>query len=275
MALDTRDKLIAALDDQRIEIMKAAWSGEGAGTFFSLWKIAGRPPAGANPPLFSAGSGYVPTKDTTGALPFTNAAGGQNLHALKAEINNTTAVSLTFYDRLWACSGFAMNITTEQTIVTPGTLPSGRDPHAGADVFPFLEFYTAPGATAATFTVKGTDAASPTPNANVLWTYTHPANAESVGQMVPLFPSTASTVGMTVPTSFQSSANTASAGNVGITLLRRLFTIRVALANVAEIFDVLALGKPRILDDSCIAMMALCTATAAGITQGSINLGDA
>lgn len=81
--------------------------------------------------------------------------------------------------------GFDPTLTTDQTIVTPGALPTGRDPANGADVEPWLEVYTAPGATAATWKLTGFDANG---NTGHNWTYAHPANAESVGQMMPLLP---------------------------------------------------------------------------------------
>ena len=101
MTIDTESKLIAALGTATFEVMKAAWSGEGAGTFFSLWKIIGEPVAGANPPAFSAGSGYVPTKATAGALPIADAPGGETQHVLRVALNNSTAMSIYLEDILW------------------------------------------------------------------------------------------------------------------------------------------------------------------------------
>jgi len=273
MAITTRDELIAALAAaERQGIYKASLAAEGAGTSASLWKVAGRPAAGANPPLFSSGSGYIPTRATTGAIGQTN-GGADPLCLLRAAMAGTTVGTLIVYDRLWACSGFGTVITTEQTIATPGTLTAGRAPNGGADVEPWLEVYTAPGATGATWTVKGTDSAG---NTARTWTYAHPANAESVGQMMPLLPggaSPASTRGCDAPTSFQASATSGTAGDIGVTLIRRLVEIPLMLANVGVVLDAIATALVEVPDDACLAMMVQCTTTNTGVLQGRVDFG--
>lgn len=273
MAIDTRDKLLAALPGQWKNFIKVSATSEGAGTWHSLWKVAGRPAAGSNPPLFSAGSGYSPTRTTTGAVEITNATSG-TLHALKAALAGATLGTLIFYDRLWACSGLVTNILTAQNITTPGSLPSGRDPNNGADVEPWLEVYTAPGATGGNWDLTGTDAAG---NTSRNWRYVHPANAETVGQMMPLLiggTTPASQFGCRQATSFICSASSGTAGDVGITLLRRLFEVPFLVANVATLLDAVALGMPQIFDDACVAAMVLCTATNTGHISGSIHAGQ-
>lgn len=269
MAITTENGLIAALTGgERFSFLKASATAEGAGTWHSLWKVAGFPPAGSNPPAFSAGSGYIPTRSTTGAFPFSNPANDAYLGKLSAQ--GATIGTLIVYDRLWACSGFGTVITTEQTITTPGTLTAARDPKNGLDVEPWLEVYTAPGATGATWTFKGTDAAGTT---NRTWTYTHPANAESVGQMAPFLPGGAApsaTLGCRVPTSFQASATSGTAGDVGVTLLRRLAEIPLTLANIGQVLDAIALGLPYIADDACLAFMVQCSATNTGQINGQL-----
>ena len=269
MAITTEDQLVAALvNGNKFPILKASATSEGAGTLHSLWKVTGNPAAGVNPPLFSAGSGYIPTRTTQGAFPFTNPTNDAYLGKLGAQ--GGTIGTLIIYDRLWACSGFGTVVLTEQTITTPGTLTPARDPNNGADVEPWLEVYTAPGATGATWTFKGTDADG---NANRTWTYTHPANAESVGQMMPLYPggaSPASKLGCRVPTSFQASASSGTAGDIGVTLLRRLAEIPLTAANVGIVLDAFALGLPDVYDDACLAMMVQCSTTNTGQINGTL-----
>jgi hypothetical protein len=276
MAIDTTAKVLAALGSTPHEIVKIAWSGEGAGTWFSLWRIAGEPSAAVAPPLFTAGAGYVPTKATLGAIPITDAPGGQTQHVLRAALVNTTTLTAFLADRLWHCSGLLTNTTSLQSITTPGALPSGRVPSPGRDVMPYLEVNSPPGATGPhTWEVVSTDAAG---NANRTWTYTHPANAESTGQMMRLMPggsAPAATVAMsTPPVSFQSSGNSGTAGDVGIVLARTVTTFRIGAANVVDLQDVLATGKQRVYDDACLFLRVLCSATAAGVTEGTIELGS-
>src|SRR6185503_13687371 len=129
-------------------VNRASMTAEGAGTFQSLWKGTGTPGPGANPPLFSAGSGYVPTDATAGAFPFPNNL--QTYLALLALVG-PTAGQLTVYDRVWACSGFSTVSTSAQNITTPGLPGRQNGNYVGLEAF--LEVYAAPGATAANWTV--------------------------------------------------------------------------------------------------------------------------
>lgn len=275
MTIDTRDKIVAGLTTfgQPFNIWKATQTAEGAGTWHSMWKAAGNPTAGATPPAFGAGSGYVPTRATTGALGQADETGGRALHALLSSLKSSAQCTIIVADRLWACSGFGTVVTTAQNIVTPGTLPAARDPYGGGDVEPWLEVYTAPGATGATWTVTGQDSASV---AGRTWTYTHPANAESVGQMMPLTPggATPGLLGMEIPASFTASVSSGTAGDVGLTLIRRLFEVPVLAANVAEPMDAFRLGLARVYPGACLMFIAACTGTATGSLQGHLNVGE-
>lgn len=273
MAITNQNELIAGLvSGQRFNLFKASQTAEGAGTWHSLWKAIGQPPAGANPPVFTAGSGYTPTRTTTGAIPFTNPTNPKISAIGRLALAGATIGSLHIYDRLWACSGFNTTVTTAQNVTTPGSLPSGRDPNTGSDVEPWVEIYTAPGATTATWTLTGTDAAG---NTGRTWTYTHPANAETVGQMAPFLPgggSPAAVLGCRQVTSLTCSVSSGTAGDVGITLLRRLADIPLTVANVEQILDGFGLGLPQVFDDSCLALLVMCSATNTGVVQGLLSL---
>lgn len=258
------DVLIGLSKGPRCRLIKVSANTEGAGTFHSLWKVNGYPAAGSNPPAFSAGAGYTPTKDTTGAAPIFNPTDPEvgYLGLFKGSLSVAGAVFI--YDRLWACSGLLTNTASTQTVTTPGNLPSGRDPNNGMDVEPWLEVYSAPGATTATWTMTGTDALG---NTNRTWTYTHPANAESVGQMMQMLPggaSPASTLGCRQVTSFACSVSSGSAGDVGLTLLRILDILTVPLASSIVANDAYTTGLPRVYDDACLAFMVQCSAGTTG-----------
>jgi hypothetical protein len=267
MAITTEDGLIAALAaGERFSWHKQSATAEGAGTWHSLWKIAGYPAAGASPPAFTAGSGYTPTRTTLGAFPFSNPT--NNAYLGKLGLTGTVVGSLIVYDRLWACSGFVTNSVSTQTVTTPGNLPSGRDPLSGDDVEPWLEVYSAPGATGATWTLAGTDSGGNSVN----WTYTHPANAESVGQMMPFTGGTATERGIRQVTSLTCSISSGTAGDVGVTLLRRLAEIPITTANLSAVFDAFALGLPEVYDDACLALMVQCSTTSTGLMLGQLAL---
>lgn len=256
---------LAMIQGQRPQLIKGSVTSEGNGTYQSLWMAAGYPAAAATPPAFTAGSGYVPTKDTTGAIPFSNPTSPAETRIALLEVTNVVTVGqLIICDRMWHCSGFGTVVTTAQNVTTPGSLPSGRNPNSGLDVIPYLEVYTAPGATGATWTMTGTDGLG---NTSRTWNYAHPANAETVGQMMPLLPgggSPASVLGCRQVDSFQCSVSSGTAGNVGITLVRRLASLSVRSLSEPGFKDWSALGLPRVYDDTCLMMRILCSATNTG-----------
>lgn len=266
MPFNTDSDLIAGQRlGQWLRPIKGAVTSEGIGTFHSLWMVAGFPPAGATPPAFNSGSGYVPTSATTGAIPFSNPTSPAISVMSLMEVRNVlVADNLIICDRLWHCSGFGTVTTSTQTVTTPGNLPSGRDPFNGADVFPFVEIYTAPGATGAVWTMTGTDALG---NTNRTWAYTHPANAETVGQLCQLLPggaSPASVLGCRQVVSFACSVSSGTAGNVGISLLRELADVTVESVARPGFKDHNQLGLVRVYDDSCLMMRSLCSTTSTG-----------
>lgn len=268
----TNDAVIAQLAARREAIMKASATSEGAGTWHSLWKLAGNPAAGANPPVSTAGSGYIPTKATLGSIPWGNNAGaGNNTHLAQLMASLTVAGTLIIYDRLWACSGFVTNSTAAQNITTPGTINRGDT--NGGDVEIWGEVYTAPGATGATWTVSYTDQDN---NAAQSATYTHPANAETVGQMFP-FVLAAGDSGVRAVASLTCSVSSGTAGDIGITLLRRLAEIPIAVGTGlpgSSALDAYQLGLPVIEDDACLAMMIQCSATTTGVLLGHISVAE-
>ena len=259
---------------------KSSVTTEGAGTWHSLWKVAGYPaPATSNPPAYTAGSGYVPTRSTLGALGQVNAAGGNELRAIALEAGSTVAGKLIIYDRLWHCSGFATNTTTLQSVTTPGVLPSGRLLASGdfSDVEAWLEMYTTDGATTATWTINVKDGGGSGGTARA-FTYTHPANAESVGQMMPLTGVAGAVAGVQEMTSFQCSVSSGGAGDVGITLLRRLATIAMTGTGAgltgSSFKGALDLALSRVKDDACLAAMIHCSATTSGIIVADLGLSE-
>ena len=267
MAITTLDGLIAGMKPV-VGFQKASQTAEGAGTWHSLWKAAGYPVAGANPPLLSAGSGYQMTNATLGSLPFVNPTGGSLSYLARYGGACATIGTLILYDRLWACSGFGTVVTTLQSITTPGTIPS-RDANGaalGAGVELWGEVYTAPGATGANWTATYTDEAGTSGQTSV---YAHPANAETVGQMFP-YPLAAGDLGVRAVASFQASASSGTAGDVGFTLIRRLAELPLTVANVAQVLDAVATGAARIYDSSCLALMMQCSATNTGALLGSM-----
>jgi len=266
MAINSLDALIAGLRPP-VSLYKASAAAEGAATMHSLFRVAGNPGAGSTPPAASAGSGYTCDRTTPGAIPRSNPVSGE-ARLGRITIAGSAAGMVILYDRLWACSGFVTNIITTQSITTPGTIPS-RDANGdalGAGVELWGEVYTIPGATGATWTASYTNQDG---TAGRSATYTHPANAETAGQMLP-FTLQAGDTGVRSVQSLVCSISSGTAGDIGLTLLRRIAEVPIATVNVGQVLDGIGAGLPRIYDDSCLALMVSCTTTLTGIVVGSL-----
>lgn len=239
---------------------KGSQTSAGAGFLHSLWKAGGGPSPGANPPAFNT-SGYVPTKDTAGAFPVTNPASG-NAYPGVIWCWGATPGMLIFYDRVWACSGFSTVSTSLQTITNQSD--AGR--YSTFDgIEPWLEIYTQTGTTAATWTVTYTNQSNVGSHTA---TYAHPASAEIVGKMIPLALQSGDN-GVRSVQSFQCSVSSGTAGDVGITLLRKLCAIPIRAEGMT--MDAFQLGLERRLDDACVAMQVGCSTTTTGLVQGQIK----
>lgn len=264
MVVSNMDTLVNALSRSESNLfLKSNFTSEGAGLWHSLWIVAGAPTVGAAPGNIN---GVIPTDATTGAFSFTNATGTDNSYIGYLSASSTTAGSLTLYDRLWHSSGMS-GTQTVSTGITPASLTRYT---TGEGVEMWGEIYTPIGTTAATLTVQFTNQAGTTAQSA---TYAHPANAEATGQMFPfILPSGSS--GVRAPTNYIWSTSTLTAGNFGLTLMKRLVTIPLNLANKPEAFDAISCGVREIVDDACLAFMVQCSATAMGIISGELSIAE-
>lgn len=262
MAILSMDELLAGISaGRRQNIYKASMTAEGAGTFQSLIKAVGNPASRATNP--ATGSGQIPTKDDTYTLNFADRLPGNSRYLAKCNFSSSVIGSLVIYDRLWENSGLVGNVVTAQAI---NSLPLTRYVDGG-NVEIFGEIYTAIGATATTFSVTYTDAN----DVSRVATYAHPANAESVGQMF-LFNPPAGAYGCKSIQSAILAATTGTAGNWGITLVRRIAEIPMPIVNIPTVYDAFQLGMPDLEIDSALCFMVQCSGTASGNIIGAIDL---
>ena len=256
--LTSMDDLVKALASRPITpIYKASATAKAAGSFQSLWRTAGFPTVGNIP---ASGNGEIPTKNTVGALNFTNAVVGKDLYLGKLGLQGSTAGTFMLYDRLWVNSGLDGTVTTAQTF----TMPSLTRHTDAVGVEAYLEIYTATGSTAVTATINYTNSdgvSGRTGTASIV-------AAPAVGQMFP-FSLASGDEGVKSIQSVTLSATTGTAGNFGLTLLKRKAEIPLPSANIGTVLDAVSLGLPPILNDSCLAFMVLTTATNTGNVTGT------
>jgi hypothetical protein len=172
---------------------------------------------------------------------------------------------LILYDRLVHTSQLSGTVTTPQTIGTPAlTRPSAT----GAQTEMFIEWYTATGATSTTATVSYTN--SNATSGQTSGTATVPSNAPAA-LMVPL-PYASGDTGCNAIASLTLAASTLTAGNFGVTILRRLAEIPITATWTPAQLDVFGLGMAQIYNSACVsAMFLLGSGTVAPTVAGSMN----
>lgn len=258
MAISTVDGLVAGAK-QQINYYKASATSKAAGSFHSLWATAGLPGAGA-----AAGSaaGAACTSATTGAIPFSNPGGANTKYLMGLELAGATAGTFFLYDRLVHTSALSGTVTTAQTVNSAALTRYT----SGDGVECWLEFYSATGATAATATVSYTNQAGTAGRSGTAAVIA----TTVVGQLIPVTLQAGDT-GVQSVQSVTLSISTGTAGNFGITLMKRLAHAGVAVVNTPQLLDWQAVGLPEIQSDACLALGVLCSATNTGIVTGTIK----
>jgi hypothetical protein len=268
MAL-TIDNIVTQLAAaQRLAWFKNFPAGKAIGSFVSGWLATGVPAAGANPPAYTAGSGYTCSDATAGAIqPYTNQANGQN-RILLAEASAALQGTIHIVDRLWACQGMGFAAAT-YTITTPGALP-GRITNNGVGVEAWVEVYNvATGAATGTLTFNYTNPGG-TGEAGVIPTV---VSAAAISQMQRIPLQTGST-GVKAPVSVVTSNTWTSGTAWGITLAKPVLSIPLSLAGVASVLDWANSKLAALPDDVCLQVIWQGPATTAVQARGSFAVGD-
>lgn len=260
MAITTLDGLIAA-NNQLLSFGKASATAKAAGSFHSLWLAAGLPTAGA---AAGTASGVAPTSSTTGAIRFVNPTGGALTYLTKVSDTQQTIGTLILYDRLVHTSALSGTVATAQTVNSAALTRST----SGENVQLFLEWYTATGSTAVNVTASYTNSDGVSGRTTVS---TGIVASPVAGMMLPL-PLQAGDQGVRSVQTVTLSATTGTAGNFGITLVKRIAEMPISVANTGLVLDPFALGMPIIEDNACLALMELVSTTSTGFITGTINL---
>jgi hypothetical protein len=62
-----------------------------------------------------------------------------------------------------------------------------------------------------------------------------------------------------------------TAGNFGVTCSRYRAGFFTVVANKAEVYDWASLALPQIANDSCLALIQLCSTTTTGVSKGVVR----
>jgi hypothetical protein len=219
-------------------------------------------------PTARTSGGHIPVDSLVGYPALVAAPASKTLNLAKAFLVSTVAGTITVYDRVWACSGFAGNVATAQDITGFPALPASRAPGNGEGLEMWLESYTAIGATATSVQVTYTNQSGVAGRTTIAET------------MIQSFPVTRMhrlrlQDGDTGVQSIQSlilSNTSGTAGNFGITLLQRKCMIPIPLASAPVNLDFAALGLPSFDPDAAIQFIHQGTITTTGTLVGTLNL---
>jgi hypothetical protein len=261
MAISTLDGLIAASKQVR-PFYKVSATSKAAGSFHSLWTLAGLPGAGSAP---GTAAGAACNNTTVGALPWTSPDGANLAYLAALELAGATIGNFILYDRLVHTSTLSGTVTTAQTVNSAALTRYTT----GEDVEAWLEFYAATGSTATTATVSYTNEAGTagrTGSAAIVATTV-------IGQMIPITLQ-AGDKGVRSVQSVTLAASTLTAGNFGVTLMKRLQNAPMMIANVGQTFDFGATGLPQVVAGACLAFAVLCSATNTGIVTGAVKTAE-
>lgn len=235
------------------------------GFHYSLLTSVGMPAAGSVP---TTGAGAAYTNTTAGSLQVPSAlAGGENLFLGQVSLGMQTVGTLVLYDRLWATSGLSGTVTTAQTVGT-GTLPRYT---TGDGVELWLEWYTATGSTPATVTSSFTNQAGT--SGQTTTSFALPASVPANRMYQLQLPS--GSTGVRSCESVTLSASTLTAGDFGVTLLKRLATIPVQVAGSGQTIDFFQLGKLNLASSTAtlpsLWFMILPSTTTTGVISGQVS----
>ncbi len=176
-------------------------------------------------------------------------------------------------DRLGQMGGMSGIVTTAQSTGATGNTGAWAGSRCQADyddVEWYLEWYSATGSTGvnATCAITYNDGTTGTATVIVL-----PVSVPS-SRMYPIqVPSGVSGKWIKSVDSVTLSASTLTAGNFGVTALRRLACFWSPVANYPDVKDFAALAMPAVYDNACLNAIYYTTTTSTGITLGTLVVG--
>ena len=266
MAITTLDGIIGGMLTPEFHI-KVAFTGEAAGQFHSSFYLAGSPGAAVAP---TPGINGAALTSYAGQLAFPAAVGGQNIYLARASFTQSGSVGgMILCDRLWHNSGIAVTTTTAQAITTP-TWPArdGNGATAGNDINVGIEVSTAT-----------TNASAIT---NTTMSYTNSDGVAGRTATIPSFPATAA-VGTFVKFMLQAGdrgvqsiqsvtlGTSYGGGAIHLVAYRPIVSIPAPVVNAPNDRDAIALGFPRMYDNSVPFALYQLSGTAGGATTIELN----
>lgn len=248
MAITTIDQLIAGFHPAQ-DVFKAAFTAEAIGVAHSSWYLAGMPGAASVPAMGVNGTALA--RPIAGQIDFPAAVAGQNIYLARFEgVHAGSVGGATICDRIWMNSGLVLATTTAQAITQP-TLDRDNQfdgSWTGFGVQVAIEQHTASGngAAHATTTLQYTNSDGVAGRTGTMPSW--PASAQ-VGTFVP-FLLQAGDKGVRSIQSVTLGTTYGTTGAISLVMYRQVASIGMPLANIQVDRDAVALGLPRMHDNS-------------------------
>ena len=264
MAIDTMDKLIAALGDSyKCRFYKPSISNRTAGDLASLWKSNGFPSAGVNPTTAEYCTGAI-----VGSWSLPD-PGTLQQYIAKMSASSSVIGQLILMDRLAHMGGLNGTLTTEQTVNLDIATPASQG-RCGADGFGVLwclEWYTSTGSTAVTATITYTNQDDVTGRITTVSL----AATRRDSLLLPILPNTADLRIKSIQ-SVRLSATTGTAGNFGVTAMARQVEVPLPIVGVGTVLDFAQTGMEKISKEACLFLALVCGSTSTGNVLGSFEV---
>lgn len=236
-----------------------------AGRGCSLWTYDGYPAGGTAP-----GAAAIPTRTTTGAIPFTAAGGSREKWLISTGIVPQVAGVFVLYDRLFHISGLSGTSTADQTVQGSTPSPALTRNTGGVGNFAFYEIYTLIGATSTTLTMTYTDQDGNTGQTSTINIGATNFREVTRAQRIPL---AAGDSGIRAIEKVKLTATTGTAGDFGITIAQPLAWIPIGAAGVGgwRDFTTGLPGIPKIDNNACLSLFFIPATTTAPEVWGTLG----
>lgn len=236
-----------------------------AGRGASLWTYDGFPAGGVAP-----GAAAIPTRATTGAIPFTAPGGGREKFLISAGVVPSTAGVYLLYDRLMHVSGLSGVVTIAQTVQGAGPTPAITRNTGGEGNFAFYEIYSIIGTTSTTLTMSYTNQAGTAGRTATINIGATGFREVTRAQRIPL---AAGDTGIRAIDNVTLTASTTTAGDFGITLARPIAWIPIGSAGIGGWRDYTTglPGLPSIDPNACLSLLFIPAAATAPEVIGALG----
>lgn len=246
------------------EFHKVSTAPEVTGGWHSIWRVANRPAAGADP----AGTPGAAYTDSAGSMFFPNVSTDQKYLISMGGVASQ-ACTLMLYDRLVGVGGISVASTGNKTI-NSAALPRYTD---GVDVQVWLEVSTATTTTAPVVNLNSYTANDAVGAGRTGGSITFPAAATNVDSLIGPMPLQVGDKGVKSVEVGLNVGTAASAGVVSVILIKPLAYLNLFQHTWAELDYVLNMSVfPRVYDGASLALAMWAGTTSATTVMGQIRI---